>query len=365
MKHHDPAMDEPTPGATEVKQAYSKLPSLDVPSVLDARILTRAREAAGKSNKVVSMQLAGIRRWAIPLSTAASVIVVLSVVYETQFNKPHESPVAAMSESDVASSTEHASAAAAPSLDKAEQKPARAGSKQASNAARGKLIQPAQPSIGPSAAPVVMPPPVVVSMADPTAAAPVVASPPPPAPAARNEPMIMANQSIANEHLNERSEDKKEQESKAADRAQASAKIAAGSVMGLAAKPVDAVTSAALSTLAGHYNYVSYRVVMLSGEVVGLKELGYISATLDIDAQGTFTRRMTAANGKVTTQIAKVIEARLDGRHGDWTVLWSDMTYPVQSNFGFADGKLVSRTQFEDLSDSARFGSVEQATLQR
>jgi hypothetical protein len=117
--------------------------------------------------------------------------------------------------------------------------------------------------------------------------------------------------------------------------------------------------------LAGHYNYQSYRIVLLSGEVVGLKELGYTAATLDIDVQGTLTRRMTATNGKVTTQTAKVIEAKFDGRHGEWTVLWSDMSYPVQSNFGFAAGKLVSRTQFEDLSDTARFGSVEQATLQR
>jgi hypothetical protein len=367
MKHHDPAMDEPMPGAAEVKQAYSELPSLDVPSALDARILARARKATNKSNKVVSMQLAGIRRWAIPLSTAASVIVVLSVVYETQFKSPRDLPVAALekTQSDTASPAEHVAENAAPSTGEAARKSMGAGSKQANNAARGKLIQPAQPTIGPAAAPIVMPPPVTVSMAEPTPAAPAIASPPS-SPAARSEQMVMANASMADERVNERGEDKKEQESKAADRAQAGAKVTTSSAMGMAAKPIDASTAlAALSTLAGHYNYQSYRIVLLSGEVVGLKELGYAAATLDIDAQGTLTRRMTATNGKVTTQTAKVIEAKFDGRHGEWTVLWSDMSYPVQSNFGFAAGKLVSRTQFEDLSDTARFGSAEQATLQR
>jgi hypothetical protein len=360
MKHHDPAMDEPIPGAAEVEQAYNELPSLDVPSELDARILARARKATNKSNKVVSMQLAGIRRWAIPLSTAASVIVVLSVVYETQFNKPHEPVAAAISEGDVASPAQHAPAAAAPSPGEVEPKPVSAGSKQASNAARGKVIQPTQPSIGPPASPVVVPPPVVVSMAEPASATPAFAPPPPPSVAARSEQMAMADANVAKE----RSEDKKEQESKAAVQVQANAKLASGSVMALA-KPAEAIASAALNTLAGHYNYVAYRIVTLSGEVLGLKEWGYVNATLDISAQGTFTRRMTAADGKVTTQTAKVIEAKLDGRHGEWTVLWSDMSYPVQSNFGFASGKIVSRTQFEEMSDSAHFGSVEQATLQR
>ena len=166
-------------------------------------------------------------------------------------------------------------------------------------------------------------------------------------------------------------EEKKEQESKeqlskAAEAFKSSAVAAQGQLLGVTAKQADAAPSLdSLSAVVGQYNYESYRVIMLSGEVLGLKELGYTAATLDIDAQGTLTRRMTGTNGKVDIQTAKIVEVKLGSNSGYWIAQWPGIRYPVQADISFNASRLISRMQFEDMGDTARFGSVEQAMLRR
>lgn len=378
MKRGDkPAANEPIPGAREVSQAYGALPNAEVPPELDARVLAHARGATDKSGKVVSLAQARLRRWAVPLSTAASVLVVMSVVYEMQFNTPNpaqlQAPIdtklieEASPEQDASASLEeeHAPATAGNSRQAALEKPVAPAANEMADAARGHAIAPPPPMVAPSIAPVIVTFPESASLA-PQVSLPLP-SPAPSAPAAAfSESTVMANASR---------EEKKEQEiGAAADKAAAkveaerssSAMIASGQLQALAAKRAAAQAALPdLKLIAGRYTYQSYRLVTLSGERMGLKELGYATATLDIDASGTLTRRMTAADGKVTTQTATVLEAKLADGGGRWTILWSDLGYPIEATLLFDANKLTSRAQFEQMSDADHFGNVEFATLQR
>jgi hypothetical protein len=170
--------------------------------------------------------------------------------------------------------------------------------------------------------------------------------------------------------LDSKRQEDKQPPSKAAELAKAAAAPAPrqlqGQLLGSAAKPaVVTLSPAAIGPLVGHYNYEAYRIIQLSGETVGLKELGYTTATLDIDAQGTLTRRMTMPNGKVATQIGKILEVKLDGRSGYWITQWPDIKYPVQADISLDNGRLFIKTQYEELADTPRFGSVELTRLKR
>lgn len=176
MKHQD---DEPLAGAADVRKAYDALPGNDVPAELDARILARAREAADKPDNGIALKRQAIRRWAIPISAAASVVVVMSVVYELRFSTPHESPAAITTSMEQDAATppqdERELADASPASETSAKKPASARAKHRADASRANSISPPPPVV----APVVSPPPPMVSLAEsaPASPAPVISIP--------------------------------------------------------------------------------------------------------------------------------------------------------------------------------------------
>lgn len=357
MKRRNPRMDEPLPEAADVKKAYDALPRSDVPAKLDARILARAREAASKPNNVVLLKLRAMRRWAIPVTAAASVVVVMSVVYETQFSSPRDASVVVTTSTDQAATSplqdDRVLHPAAPAPETTAKQSAATRAKQRTDAARVNSMPRPPPVVVPG---VSLPP--IVSLAESVAPAPPATGFSVP----MSSPISSGQATVANEPRQER----KEQEYKDAGRTTADAAIAPAQLLGKVEKQVEAdPLLASLGTLAGHYTYESYRMTMLSGQVLGLKELGYTAATLDIDAQGTLTRRMTMTNGKVVTETAKILEVKLDDNSGYWIAQWPDIRYPVQADISFERGRLVSRTQFEDLADTPRFGNVELAIMHR
>lgn len=354
MKHqNDPGLNDPIQGATEVRQAYDALPSAAVPAELDARILARAREAVSKPSNIVELKQPAVRRWAMPITVAASVVVVMSVVYEsrfseTQFSTPPSSPAAVTSSVEQNAKTfieedrEPAPASAAPEV--VEQKPIAPRSKPMADAA----------DVAPAPPPPAASPQALAMMEEAMAPAPVapVISP----------PMPKESTTLANELRQE----SKGQDSKEQERARANAVAAQSQLLGKVAKQADSKSSlAALEQLAGYYSYQSYSVTLPSGQVLGLKELGATTASLNIDAQGTLTLLMNMSNDKTIVQTAKVLEVKLGDSNGYWIAQWPDMSYAVKSNIVIDGDKLVSTTRFEERTDSARYGSVEQATLRR
>lgn len=361
MKNQDPSRDEPLPGAADVKKAYDALPANDVPAGLDARILARAREAASQSDNILKFKLPDLRRWTMPLTAAASVVVVMSVVYETQFSAPRDASVAvttAMEQGATAALPDESALPAASSAAAAQKKAATARSNRMDDAARTHVIPPPPPVIAP-----VINLPATVSLAESVAPAPpatgISVPPPSPVPGERAD--------MADELRQEKKEQETRQlETNEAARAAAGAMAAPAQLVGKVEKRAEAKASLApLQQLAGQYNYEYYRLIMLSGRMLGLKELGATSATLDIDAQGTLTLRMKMTNGKTITQIARILEVKLDGNNGYWIAQWPDMSYPVDTNISFEGNKLINRTQFENTADTPRFGSVEEALLRR
>jgi len=372
MKHSDSHHEESLPGAAEVKRAYRALPQTDVPAELDAAVLARARDAANKTH-VASKRIA-LRRWAIPLSAAASILVAMSVVYEMRFNAPPQVATVKAVMLDQEKTSASPAEPVQPEMDL--QKPAAPRAKHRSDTAKA----PPPVVVGLNSPQVVPSLPAAISIAPP---APVIAVPLPSS--ASSKSAASAAGSTAAPELEEgvaanesRLEKKQPALNSAEDKttsnitAPASADAAAGQVVQsmsarrankLVAEPKPSLAS--LSTLAGHYQYVSYKVVNLSGEVTTLKDHGYATASLHLDAQGTLTQTLAAADGTVVTRTAKVLQLKFDGHSGYWVVLWSDMTYPVESSIALTADKLVSRTQFEELADEARFGNVELATLKR
>jgi|GEM_PF-2158357 len=372
MKHSDSHHEESLPGAAEVKRAYRALPQTDVPAELDAAVLARARDAANKTH-VASKRIA-LRRWAIPLSAAASILVAMSVVYEMRFNAPPQVATVKAVMLDQEKTSASPAESAQPEMDL--QKPAAPRAKHRSDTAKA----PPPVVVGLTSPQVVPSLPAAISIA-PTA--PVIAVPLPPASstiAANAAGSAAASELEEGVAANESRLEKKQPALNSAEdktisniTAPASADAAAGQVVqSMSARRANKLdmaepkpSLASLSTLAGHYQYVSYKVVNLSGEVTTLKDQGYATASLHLDAQGTLTQTLAAADGKVVTRTAKVLQLKFDGHSGYWVVLWSDMTYPVESSIALTADKLVSRTQFEELADEARFGNVELATLKR
>jgi hypothetical protein len=369
--HDDSAMDEPLPDAAEVREAYDALPGGEVPAALDTSILARARAAAEQNNTVVELKRPAVRRWAIPIATAASVVMVMSVVYEMQFSSPRETPIAGTTAiglgADTAIQEDREVASEAPVSEDVAKKSAQARASQPSAAAITNSLQ-APPVMDASGAS----PPRVVALTESIVVAPpapVIHVPLPSSPATERT-------TVADEVREERSASKasevesSEQRDKKAEPASAgsSASVASAStqLLGKAAGLAEARPSLTpLAQLAGHYRYESYSFISPSGHVVGMTDRGYSAATLDIDAQGTLTQRITMSKGKVVTRTAKILEAKLDNDSGYWIAQWSDMTRPTKVEISREGEQLFSTTRFTNPADGPLYGSLEQITLQR
>jgi hypothetical protein len=117
-----------------------------------------------------------------------------------------------------------------------------------------------------------------------------------------------------------------------------------------------------LAAIAGHYAYSEYSVTFPNGRVLHLKDLGAVSAVLDIN-ENTLTLRMTMRSGQVVTESAKILETHLSNGSGYWLAQWPDMAYPVKAQISVQGTTLASVTKFDNSSDAERYGSVESATL--
>jgi hypothetical protein len=120
-----------------------------------------------------------------------------------------------------------------------------------------------------------------------------------------------------------------------------------------------------LASIAGRYAYTEYRVTLANGRVLGLADIGADKATIDVTGKGSVILRMHMRNGRDVLSEGKILDASISGRRGFCVVKWPDMSYAVRAELLVHGDELRSETRFDDRSDSARYGSVESAVLQR
>ena len=82
----DKAFDEYVERASSVSRHYRELPAGEMPPALDERVLREARAAVSKKPTLASKSRA-LARWSVPLALAASVVLVVTVIRDTDMQK--------------------------------------------------------------------------------------------------------------------------------------------------------------------------------------------------------------------------------------------------------------------------------------
>ncbi len=120
-----------------------------------------------------------------------------------------------------------------------------------------------------------------------------------------------------------------------------------------------------IDKIVGKYQYDQYRLWFRDGRVLSLANLGARSATLEIKSDDTLTLNMQMSDGKTIVETATIKQLKIKGNRGYMLAQWPNMNYPVKKNFTLGKNSIRYTIRFEDKSDTARFGSVEEAVLEK
>jgi hypothetical protein len=120
-----------------------------------------------------------------------------------------------------------------------------------------------------------------------------------------------------------------------------------------------------LSQIAGKYNYEQYQLVLGSGKVLSMTDIGAKSITVEFNKDSTLFMKMNMLDGKVIEATALIKEININGNKGYWIAQWPDMDYTVRKDFSFHDDIFEYEIKFENKQDPMRYGTVEHAVLRK